>query len=106
VRELSMPVDRPLGVSRLATRHQTEVRVPNAGMLFLYTDGLVERRGFDIEVRQAELRTALQGAAGVWADIACADVMSALLGDSDGNDDDDDVTVLAIRRHDTARAVP
>ncbi|MCW2495767.1 GAF domain-containing SpoIIE family protein phosphatase [Jatrophihabitans sp.] len=102
-RELTMPVDRPLGVSRPASRHQTEVRVPDGATLFLYTDGLVERRGADLEARQAVLLNALQGAAGVWAEIACADVMSALLGDSDGNDDD--VTVLAMRRHDTARVV-
>ena len=34
-------------------------------MLFLYTDGLVERRNLDLDVRQDQLVEALNGAAGI-----------------------------------------
>ena len=93
---ITVPIDRPLGVARPAPRRRTDIRVPDGGMLFLFTDGLIERRESDLDAQHARLVSVLDGAAGVWAEIACADVMSALLGDRDATDDD--VTVLAIRR--------
>jgi serine phosphatase RsbU (regulator of sigma subunit) len=95
-RAIPIQVDRPLGVSRLTDRHRSEMAVGDGEMVFLFTDGLIERRDIDIDARHAELVAALNGASGVWAEIACADVMSALLGGTEDNDDD--VTVLAIRR--------
>lgn len=92
-----MPTDYPLGVRRPAERHNTQLCLDEGGMLFLFTDGLIERPDADIDARMPDLLAALDGAAGIWAEIACADVMSALLGDDE--DLDDDVTVLAIRRH-------
>jgi sigma-B regulation protein RsbU (phosphoserine phosphatase) len=95
--EVPIRIDPPLGVTSQPSRHHTEVRLTDRAMLFFYTDGLIERRHADFDERHAELITALDGAAGVWAEIACADVMSALLDEAE--DTSDDVTVLAIRRH-------
>ena len=93
---VEVSIDRPLGVARPADRRRTDIRVPDGGMLFLFTDGLIERRESDLDEQHGRLLDALDGAAGVWAEIACADVMSALLGEQGATDDD--VTVLAMRR--------
>lgn len=89
-------IDRPLGVSHEAARRSITTRIDDGGMVFLFTDGLIERRDADIDAAMPRLLDVLSGVANIWAEIACADVMSALL--TDDNDNDDDVTLLAIRR--------
>jgi len=96
VRSASVAVDVPLGVMPSASRRTTYETLGVGDLLFLYTDGLIERRGGDVDVAQLQLMSVLAGAADVWAEIACADVMSALV-DMD-SDSDDDISVLALRR--------
>lgn len=85
----------PLGVGG-APFEATEYEIPAGGTLALYTDGLVERRGRDLDAGIAELREVLSA---VWAsgpatlDAACAAASDALTGDREL----DDVTLLLVR---------
>ncbi len=54
----------PLGVLEVGTYEEREIALPAGGMLALYTDGLVERRGEVLDVGLERLRRALTGAAG------------------------------------------
>jgi PAS domain S-box-containing protein len=53
-RLLRLPLDPPLGAG-VDDYHATTVRLPVGGALLLYSDGLVERRGEDIDDGLAEL---------------------------------------------------
>ncbi|MFI5530604.1 PAS domain S-box protein [Kitasatospora sp. NPDC051853] len=103
VRVLEAPVSAPLGVGGIP-HQQTRTAVPPGAALVLYTDGLVETPGGDIESRLAELTRTLGEAFAAPADRtetddgleAAADrVLAALLPDARGHDDD--VTLLLAR---------
>ncbi|MCP2311199.1 ATP-binding SpoIIE family protein phosphatase [Kitasatospora paracochleata] len=107
VRVLPAPVSVPLGVGDVLHQQQTTAVEPGA-LLLLYTDGLIETPGSDIEDRLDHLVAALDRAyAG--ADYAARtatpasapdleaiadDLLASLLPDSDGHDD---VTLLLTR---------
>ena len=84
--------DLPLGAYRNAARHNTELTLPAHACLFLYTDGLVERRGRPIGDGIELLRATVTCAP---ADRICTTVMATMLDDRPTNDD---VAVLAVRR--------
>jgi sigma-B regulation protein RsbU (phosphoserine phosphatase) len=92
---LDVPVDSPLGVNTDLPRRTSQVQLPANSLLFLFTDGLVERPDRDLDPQLDLLVAALENASGVWAEIACADVMSALVDDT--ADSVDDASVLAVR---------
>ncbi|WHM40688.1 PAS domain S-box protein [Streptomyces sp. BPTC-684] len=96
VRALPVPVSAPLGVGGIL-HQQSRVVLPPGATLVLYTDGLIETPGSDIEHRVAELITTLEGAFAATQDLeAAADhVLTALLPDTEGHDDD--VTLLLAR---------
>lgn len=86
----------PLGTGPLAgTRRpapvESTVTLSPGDRLVLYSDGLVERRGVDLDAGFAALRTVLERSAGRDAQELCGDVLSGMLT----NTHDDDVCVLA-----------
>ncbi|MFF4399569.1 PAS domain S-box protein [Streptomyces sp. NPDC001480] len=93
VRALSTPVNAPLGVGGVLYEQSCTAMAPGA-TLVLYTDGLIETPGSDIEARIGELTTVLDTffpqASGLEA--AADRVLAELLPDADGHNDD--VTLL------------
>lgn len=93
VRVLPAPVNAPLGVGDVLYEQSCTDMSPGA-TLVLYTDGLIETPGSDIEARLAELTTVLDTffpqATGLEA--AADRVLAELLPDVDGHNDD--VTLL------------
>ncbi|MEV4134989.1 SpoIIE family protein phosphatase [Dactylosporangium sp. NPDC049742] len=91
-RLLSIPPDLPLGAYRDAARRNTRLPLEPGEGLFLYTDGLVERRARGIT-------PGLQRMVGVLAAVASADgTCNAAMTLLDNAAPTDDVAVLAIRR--------
>jgi serine phosphatase RsbU (regulator of sigma subunit) len=90
----------PLGVAPLAstTRREQSTVLPPGAALLLYSDGLVERRGRDLDDGLARLRAA---AAETYADpdIPLEQMIDALLEQLVGNHRPDDVAVLIARPH-------
>ncbi|WKE73155.1 PAS domain S-box protein [Streptomyces sp. WP-1] len=96
VRALPAPVNAPLGVGGVLYEHAAFDISPGA-TLVLYTDGLIETPGSDIEARVGELTAVLDTFFPHSASLeAAADhVLAELLPDADGHDDD--VTLLFAR---------
>jgi phosphoserine phosphatase RsbU/P len=90
---LDLPPDPPIGFG-LATRPRRshQVKLPPGGLACFYTDGLVERRGEPLDDGLDRLCGALHPGP---ARIACADLVSAMIG---RNRAADDVAVLLVRR--------
>jgi putative methionine-R-sulfoxide reductase with GAF domain len=86
--------DLPLGAYRDAARHQIRIPWTTGACLFLFTDGLVERRGQPITDSITTLVAAITCAP---ADTMCAAAMAALLNDRAATDD---IAVLAVRHID------
>jgi serine phosphatase RsbU (regulator of sigma subunit) len=81
----------PFGVGR-GPRTATDVHLQPGDCLVGVTDGLVERRGQDIDEGIARVTRAAAGAG--WTDLVSQILTSAAAGEGH----DDDVTVLAVRR--------
>jgi PAS domain S-box-containing protein len=98
VRPLAAPVSVPLGVGDVP-HHQTCVTVPPGSALALYTDGLIEVPGGDIEWELDTLTRVLGSAFIGDQDLeAVADeVLAALLPEAEEQGNDDDVTLLLAR---------
>jgi serine phosphatase RsbU (regulator of sigma subunit) len=92
-RFLDLEVGRPLGLGQTAYA-TTTVHVPDGATLLAYTDGLVERRGEDIDVSLARLRTTAEGLATTPLDGFVGDLLAAMRR----RGAEDDVAVLALRR--------
>ncbi|GIJ59224.1 PP2C family protein-serine/threonine phosphatase [Virgisporangium aurantiacum] len=93
---LDVKPDPPLGAYPGVARRTTTATLPPDACLFLYTDGLVERRRESITVGINRLADVLPRTS---ADEMCATAMAVLLGDRPASDD---VAVLAVRRTATA----
>ncbi|MEU1570040.1 PAS domain S-box protein [Streptomyces collinus] len=93
VGRLPAPVNAPLGVGDILYQ-QSSAAIPPGAALVLYTDGLVETPGSDIEYQIDKLTTVLDDAFKLSGGLeeAADCVLAALLPDSDGHDDD--VTLL------------
>ncbi|MFI6639129.1 PAS domain S-box protein [Streptomyces sp. NPDC050504] len=96
IRELQAPISAPLGVGGIP-HEQARAAVPPGAALVLYTDGLIETPGSDIESRIAELTRTLDDAFASTDGLeTIADgVLAALLPDVEGHNDD--VTLLLAR---------
>lgn len=96
VRSLPVPVSVPLGVGAVP-HQQVTVALPPGSTLALYTDGLVESPGHDIDARLDALATALGAALATTPDLeqVADQVLAALLPEPAGHDDD--VTLLLTR---------
>lgn len=95
VEVLESEPDLLLGLSVESTRTDSSVDVAVGSTLLLYTDGLVERRGEDIDVGIERLR-ALVGELGA---MSLEDLCDALLAGMLDGDAEDDVALLAVRFH-------
>jgi hypothetical protein len=95
---LDVDPQAPLGVAALAStaRGEQTTLLPPGAALLLYSDGLVERRGRDLDDGLARLRAA---AAEAYADpdIPLEQMLDALLEQLVGNHRPDDVAVLIAR---------
>jgi putative methionine-R-sulfoxide reductase with GAF domain len=91
-RFVSLRVGPPLGAMPDAARFSTTVGLPADGLLLLYTDGLVERRGECIDDGLERLRSAVAASA---PEIACRHVMHQLVGNTLAMDD---IALLAVQR--------
>ena len=89
---LSLYPDLPLGAHHHAPRHNIQLAVRRGECLFLYTDGLVERRDRPISAGIKQLATALTCGP---ADTMCATAMARLLDNQAARDD---IAALAVRR--------
>ena len=91
---LDCPVAPPVGVASPAPPPVTEVPLPPSGTLLAFTDGLVERRGEDIDAGMRRL----VAAADRHKDEPVADLLSSLLDDLRDEGAPDDIALLALRR--------
>jgi serine phosphatase RsbU (regulator of sigma subunit) len=89
------PVGTPFGVD-VDTRESAAISLAPGASLVVLTDGLVERRGEDIDVGITRIVEATAG--GGDCDSAAALLRQALSGAASSGGDDDDVTVLVLRR--------
>ncbi|XVS61624.1 PP2C family protein-serine/threonine phosphatase [Actinosynnema sp. CA-299493] len=90
---LGPPIGYRLGVTG---RRGTRVDLPPGALVALFTDGLVERRGQDLDDRLDSLRRAVTP---VTPDAACTRIMTTLVGDRPATDD---IALLVIRHTPTA----
>ncbi|ANS70176.1 putative PAS/PAC sensor protein [Streptomyces lincolnensis] len=93
VRALDTPVNAPLGVGGILYEQSCTEIAPGAALV-LYTDGLIETPGSDIEERLGELTAVLDKffVGAVCLESAAEHVLTSLLPDADSHDDD--VTLL------------
>ena len=85
--------DLVLGIGRPASgRHDHEAILAPAETLLLYTDGLVERRGEDLDVGLQRLVDTVAELGGLPLDALCDQVLRRM-----PTDGDDDVAVIAVR---------
>lgn len=82
--------DPPIGSGAAAPRRATQVPVTEGATIYFFTDGVVERRGEDIDVGLERLRkTVIPGP----PHRGCTRIVSQLLGDAQP---DDDAAVIAL----------
>ncbi|MFJ1730528.1 PAS domain S-box protein [Streptomyces sp. NPDC088254] len=93
IRPLSCPVNAPLGVGDVLYE-QSSSEIPPGATLVLYTDGLIETPGSDIELRIGELSLLLEDLllGKPCLEAAADQVLAGLLPDPDSHNDD--VTLL------------
>jgi phosphoserine phosphatase RsbU/P len=92
------PVDPPIGYRLAVTgRRGATIEVPPGAVLALYTDGLVERRGVNIDLGLERLRSFVRPDR---PEAVCARIMATMIGSSPANDD----IALVVARHTDVQA--
>ena len=94
--------DLMLGVDPDAPRHGHEIEIPDGSTLLLFTDGLVERSGSDLDRGLAALRAALTDLTGKPLDELCDTLLARLVPEHGA----DDVALIAVRAHPEDRPRP
>lgn len=89
---VDVPVDPPLGVSRIRERRGTTLETPPSAVLCFFTDGLVERRRISLDERLRQLTEAVTADQ---PDEVCRRVMRRLVA-SDVTADD--IAMVVVRR--------
>jgi phosphoserine phosphatase RsbU/P len=82
--------DPPIGSGVAVPRHAVDVALPEASTVYLFTDGVVERRGEHIDTGLERLRTAVLPGS---PHRGCTRIVKELMGDTQL---DDDFAVLAL----------
>ncbi|MET7780502.1 PAS domain S-box protein [Streptomyces mirabilis] len=102
-RALPAPVNAPLGVGDVLYQQCSAV-IPPGATLVLYTDGLIETPGSDIEDQLSQLTSTLSDVFTTAPDleVAADHVLTTLLPDAEGHNDD--VTLLLTRLPDAPLA--
>jgi sigma-B regulation protein RsbU (phosphoserine phosphatase) len=95
---VDMDVRPPLGIGSGARHPSTTLSLQPGGVLVFYTDGLVERRGENLDVGLTSLRAAV---ASDHPESVCRRIMHELIG---SHIPEDDVAVIALRRTNNASA--
>jgi serine phosphatase RsbU (regulator of sigma subunit) len=86
-------VDPPIGFDLgITSRRSTEVDLPPGAAVVLYTDGLVERRGEDLDLGLELLRRTVTP---MDPEALCTRIMAAMVGDKPATDD----VALVVLRH-------
>jgi sigma-B regulation protein RsbU (phosphoserine phosphatase) len=93
-RFFDIETDPPLGVVPSIKRRSSEVAIPPGCTVYLFTDGLVERRGLSLDQGLEMLREA---ALPVSAEMGCTSILFSLVGNQVP---DDDIALLAIHSED------
>ncbi|PSL43663.1 GAF domain-containing protein [Saccharothrix carnea] len=87
------PLGPPIGHNLAVTGRQgTTLDLPPDALMVFYTDGLVERRGVDLDSRLEQLRRQVTSTA---AETVCAGIMASLVGHEPATDD----IALLVTRH-------
>ena len=94
--------DLLLGVDPAAPRRESQVPLRRGAVVVLYTDGLVERRGSDLDAGTARLQATLADLAGRDLDELCDELLARMLPEAPG----DDVALVAVRLHRQDRPRP
>ncbi len=94
VTALDRRADLLLGIDPATPRHNHVIELRAGDTLVLYTDGLVERRGSDLDADTARLEQVLGGLADQPLHTLADEVLRALVG---GGRPADDVALLAVR---------
>ncbi|MGY1771181.1 PP2C family protein-serine/threonine phosphatase [Blastococcus sp. SYSU D00813] len=97
---LEGPVDPPIGVDVVEPAEVQTLRLPERGTLLAYTDGLVERRGEDLDAGLARLRAAAPAVEGRPLEAALAELVDAVGADRLR----DDTVLLGLRWSAAGRA--
>jgi serine phosphatase RsbU (regulator of sigma subunit) len=82
----------PLGVGIDLPWPVTKVPLPPGGVLFFYTDGLIERRDETLDAGLERLQLAVVADR---PEVVCQQVMAAVV---DARESQDDIAILAVRR--------
>jgi serine phosphatase RsbU (regulator of sigma subunit) len=82
----------PVGVRAHAHYDEVVTTLPRQGTLFLYTDGLVERRGEVLDVGMQRLADAA-----VMSQSSLDEVLGAMVAKTIPNGSDDDAALLGVR---------
>jgi hypothetical protein len=93
---VAVPVGPPIGYNLAVTgRRGATIDVPRGALLAFYTDGLVERRGENVDDRLEQLRAAVRPGP---PEAVCAHVMATMVGARPAHDDIAFVAVHHIER--------
>ncbi len=103
VQVLERPADLILGVDPAAPRQDHVVELPEGSTLVLYTDGLIERRGEDLDDGLVRLIDAAGSLAKLPLTQLCDGLLAALTPDAGPADD---IAIIAARLHPQDRPRP
>jgi phosphoserine phosphatase RsbU/P len=88
-----VPVDPPVGMGlKINGRRAATIDLPSDGLITLFTDGLIERRGASVDEGLARLVSVVDPAPAEWV---CARIMAAMVGTRPAIDD---IALLAAHR--------
>ncbi|TWP54031.1 SpoIIE family protein phosphatase [Lentzea tibetensis] len=91
-RFVAVHVDPPIGFDLGSTgRRSSAIEMPPGSLIVVYTDGLVERRGQDLDAGLERLRRVVTP---MGPEAACIQIMATMVGDQPATDD---IALVAIR---------
>jgi serine phosphatase RsbU (regulator of sigma subunit) len=99
---IGLEPDLLLGIDPRTDRSDTVAVVDRGATLLLYTDGLVERRGQDLDTGLGLLRTTLEKLAHLELDALCDQLLESMQPERP----EDDVALIAVRLHRQDRPRP